>query len=144
MYIYIHIYILFLKYSSPLWFISGYRIQLPVLYSGNLLFISSVCISLHMPIPNSQSIPCSTHPLPHLGNHKSVLYVHESVSISQISSFVLGHNFLRLCLHFGISFHTFSMYEWISACMYLHTGFKQTLDCILKISSTCFIVFTLS
>ena len=73
-----HIYILF-KYSFPLWLIPGDWIQFPVLHSRTLPFIHSKCNSLHLPTPNSHSItlpPC----LP-LGNHKSDLYVCESVSV---------------------------------------------------------------
>ena len=50
---------------------------IPVLYSRISLFIHSKCNSLHLLTPNSQSIPL---PPPHLGNHKSVLYVCEFVS----------------------------------------------------------------
>ena len=38
-----------------------------------------MCNSLHLLIPNSQSEPTPPHLLP-LGNHKSLLYVCESVS----------------------------------------------------------------
>ena len=51
----------------------------PVLYSRTLLFIHSICNSLHLLVPNSQSIP---PPLPFpLGNHRTVLHVCESVSV---------------------------------------------------------------
>ena len=43
-----------------------------------LFFIQSLYSSLYLLIPNSQSIPPPPHPL---GNHKSVLYVCESVSV---------------------------------------------------------------
>ena len=66
-------------YSFPLWFTTGYWVQFPVLYSRTLLFIHSKCNRLHLPTPNSQSIPLP-HLLP-LGNHKSVLCVCESVSV---------------------------------------------------------------
>ena len=42
--------------------------------------LSILCNSLHLLNPNSQSLP-SPAPLP-LGNHKSVFYVCESVSVS--------------------------------------------------------------
>ena len=58
--------------------------QFPVLYSGTLLFIRSIYNSLHLLIPISQSILLLLS-LP-LGNHRSVLYVCEFVSVSQISS----------------------------------------------------------
>ena len=77
MYIYIYIYIYSFSYSFPLWFITGYWIWFPVLYSGTLLFIHALYNSLHLLIPNSQFIPPPSS-LP-LGNHKSVLYVRESV-----------------------------------------------------------------
>ena len=54
------------------WLITGYWIYFLVLYIRTLLFIHSKCNSLHLPTPNSK--------LP-FGNHKSVLYVCESVSI---------------------------------------------------------------
>ena len=58
------------SYCFPLWFIVGYWIRFPVLYSRTLLFIHSRYNSLHLLIQNSQSIspPCPLHP----GNHKSV------------------------------------------------------------------------
>ena len=37
-------------------------IQYPMLYSRTSLLIHSKCISLHLPIPNSPSIPLSPHP----------------------------------------------------------------------------------
>ena len=42
-------------YSFPLWFITGCWTYFPVLYIRTLLFIPSVCNSLHLLIPNSQS-----------------------------------------------------------------------------------------
>ena len=51
-----------------------------LLYSRSLLFIHPIYNNLHLLIPNSQSI-LPPLPLP-LGNHKSVLYVCESVSVS--------------------------------------------------------------
>ena len=51
----------------------------PMRYSRTLLFIHPVYNSLHLLISNSQSVPS----LPYTsGNHKSVLYVCESVSVS--------------------------------------------------------------
>ena len=56
------------SYSFPLWFITGYWIQFPVLYSRTLLFIHLIHNSLHLLIPNSQSIsPLLPLPKPHLG-----------------------------------------------------------------------------
>ena len=55
-YIYVCVYTFFL-YSFPLWFISGYWILFPVLYSRTLMFIHSICNSLHLLTPNSPSIP---------------------------------------------------------------------------------------
>ena len=49
-----------------------------VLYSRTLLFIHPIYKSLSL-IPNSHSIPPQPSPL---GNHKSVLYVCESVFVS--------------------------------------------------------------
>ena len=45
------------SYSFPLWFIIGYWIEFPVLYSRTLLFIHPIHTSLHLLIPNSHSIP---------------------------------------------------------------------------------------
>ena len=56
-----YIYILFL-YSFPLWFITGYWIEFPVLYSRTLLFIHSISTSLHLLIPTST--PSLPHPPP--------------------------------------------------------------------------------
>ena len=53
----IHIYAF--SYSFPLWFLTGYWIQVPVLYSRTLLFIHPIHNSLHLLTPNSQSIPLS-------------------------------------------------------------------------------------
>ena len=51
------------------------------------MFTHSRYNSFHLLTPNSQSFP--PPPPFSLGNHKSVLYVCESVSVSQINSFVL-------------------------------------------------------
>ena len=69
-------------------FFSGmayYRILNVVSYDTqqDLVFMYSVYTSLHLPVPNSQSIP---PPAFHLGNHRSVLYAY--VSAASISSFV--------------------------------------------------------
>ena len=45
------------SYSFPLWFVKGYWIYFPVLYSRPLLFFCSVYNSLHLPMPSFQSIP---------------------------------------------------------------------------------------
>ena len=49
-------------------------------------FIHSVYNSLHLLIPNSHSVPPPS-PIP-LGNHRSVFYVYDSISVSQTGSFV--------------------------------------------------------
>ena len=60
---YTHIYTLFL-HSFPLWFIVGYWISFPVLYSRTLLFICSMYNSLHLLTPTSHSIsPPTLSPL---------------------------------------------------------------------------------
>ena len=65
----LNIYIHSFSYSFPLWFITGYWIQFPALYSRILLFIHSIYNSLHLLIPNSQLTP---PPLPFpLRNHNS-------------------------------------------------------------------------
>ena len=52
--------------------------QFPVPFSRTLLFIQPSCNSLHLMIPNPQSIL----PFPHADNPKSVLYICESASVS--------------------------------------------------------------
>ena len=51
-------------YSFPLWFITGYWIELPVLYSRILLFIHPIYNSLQLLTPNSQSFSPRTPPTP--------------------------------------------------------------------------------
>ena len=46
------------SYSFPLWLVMGYWIQFSVLYSGSLLFIHPIYISLHLLIPNSFPQTC--------------------------------------------------------------------------------------
>ena len=92
-YIYIH--------SFPLWFITRYWIKFPVLDSRILLFICSLYNSLHIIIPNSQSIP----PPSPLGNYKSDLYVCESVSVFQRSSFGSYFRFHIQVISYGIWYH---------------------------------------
>ena len=59
----VYILIYSFSYSFPLWFVTGYGIQFPVLYSRTLLFIHSIYNSLHLLTPNSQSIPFNPSPL---------------------------------------------------------------------------------
>ena len=88
-YIYIHSF----SYSCPLWFITGYWIYFPVLYSRTLLFIHSIYKSLHLLTPISHSIP---PPTPLLGNHNFSLclwncfcfidnFIHVIVQIPHVS-----------------------------------------------------------
>ena len=75
---YIHIYIYVYIYSSTHSF--TYGLPEDMVYSSHaehkiLLFIHPTCDSLYLLIPHSHFIPSS---LP-FGNHKSVLYVCESV-----------------------------------------------------------------
>ena len=58
-YVYIYMYVSSFSYSFPLWFITGYWVYFPVLYSRTL-FICSLRNSLHLLIPDSQSIPPTT------------------------------------------------------------------------------------
>ena len=51
----------FLKYSFPLWFIPGYWMWFPALYSRTLLFIHSKCYTFYPPSSNSQFIPLLLH-----------------------------------------------------------------------------------
>ena len=55
-YIYTHTHAHIFLHSFQLWFITGYWIQFPVLYSRILLFIHPIYHSLHLLIPNSHSI----------------------------------------------------------------------------------------
>ena len=61
-------------------------IQFPVLYSRTSLLIHSKTNSLHLPTPNSQSLPLPTLSHTHIGNHKCALHVCEPVSVLQIGS----------------------------------------------------------
>ena len=63
------------SYSFLLWFITGYWIEIPELYSRTLLFIHPVYNCLHLLTPNSQPSP----PLP-ASVVAAILYVWESVS----------------------------------------------------------------
>ena len=60
LYTYIHSFL----YSFPLWLITGYWIQFPVLCSRTLLFIHPIYNGLHLPTPNSQTVilPCHSQP----------------------------------------------------------------------------------
>ena len=60
--------------------------EFPVLYRRTLLSIHSVCNSLHLTNPKL-STHLSPSPLPP-GNHKSAIYISESVSLLEIGSFV--------------------------------------------------------
>ena len=73
----IHVYTFPFLYHPPSWSVPRDQIEFHVLYSRTSLLIHSKCNGLHLPTPNFQSIPL----LPHLGNHKSVLYVCESVFV---------------------------------------------------------------
>ena len=71
-------YIHYFSYSFLLWFITGYWIEIPELYSRTLLFIHPVYNCLHLLTPNSQPSP----PLP-ASILAAILYVCESVSDSK-------------------------------------------------------------
>ena len=64
--------------------------RFPILYTRTLLFISSLSNRLHLLTPNSQSSP----PHPPLVT-MSLLYVCESVSVSQVRSSVCHLRFHR-------------------------------------------------
>ena len=55
-YMYICIYIYSFSHFLPLWFITGYWMQSPVLFSRTL-FIHSTCNSLYLLVTNFQSFP---------------------------------------------------------------------------------------
>ena len=62
--------------SFPLWFITGYWIQLPVLYSRTSLLIHYIYNSLHLLTPSSHSIlPPSTPPPPLATTSLSSMFV---------------------------------------------------------------------
>ena len=81
----IHLYIFFFIFFSIVIY-HGILIQFFVLYNRALLFIHPIYNSLYLLTSISHSNPPPT-PSP-LGNHKSVPYDCESVSILQIGSFV--------------------------------------------------------
>ena len=68
---------LYILFHFPLWIITGYWIQLPVVYSRTLLFLCSICNRLHLLTPNFQSSPPPS--AYRLSNHTSGLYVCESI-----------------------------------------------------------------
>ena len=98
------------SYSLPLWFITGYWVQFPELYSGNLLFIHPTCNSFHLLILNSQPLP-----LLRLGSHKSVFYICESVFVSQICSFVFYFRFHIQMVSYGMSFSFWLCFSMITS-----------------------------
>ena len=68
---------LFFSHYPPSRSITRDQRAFPVLCSKISLHIHSKCSRLHLLTPNSQSLPSLSLPL---GNHKSVLHVHEFVS----------------------------------------------------------------
>ena len=75
--------------TLPLWSITGYWIQSPLLYNRTL-FIHSVCNSSHLLTPASRTVP---PPALTLGNHQSLLFVHEllrSFMSLQSCGYILG------------------------------------------------------
>ena len=97
----IHIYILFhilfhyglsqdIEYSS-------------LCYTVGTLFIHSIYNSLHLLNPNSQSILPS--PLLPLGNHKSILYVCESVSVDPLFYIMGSHSASQIKTLIATSFY---------------------------------------
>ena len=73
----IHMYTFFFSYYLPLCSVPRNWIKCPVLYSRTALLIHSKRDHLHLLTPNSPSFPLP--PCLPLSNHKSVLYVCESV-----------------------------------------------------------------
>ena len=65
--------------SFPIYVIIKYWVEFPVLYSRSPMASHFTCLSAHMPIPNSQSIPSS--PPVSFGNHKFAFEVCKSFSI---------------------------------------------------------------
>ena len=78
---------IFFSYSFPSWLFTGYWIWFPVRYSGTLLFIHSLYASFHL--LSQTPVQSFSTPVP-LGSRKSVLYVLDSVSVSQISFICLS------------------------------------------------------
>ena len=73
--IYKHIYSF--SYCFPLRFITRYWIWFPVLFGRTLLSLHSMCNSLHLLTPDSQSVPPYSP-----SSHRSLLYLCESVFVS--------------------------------------------------------------
>ena len=127
-----------------------------MLYGRILLFIHSKCNSLHLLTPNSPSTPLLP-PFP-LGNHKSVLYVCESVSNSNyLKSLNIQSLFTFPCLiiFFSCSLFESSFKDVVSFVNWpqlshlfqqyfnaIHTSFHQTLKSVaFKLTSGCFFLY---
>ena len=107
------------SYFFPLLFITGCCTWFPVLYSRTSLLIHSIYNSLHLLIPNSQSIP-SSFSLP-FGNHPNLF----SMSVS----LVLFHKFICVIVqilhisditwHLSFSFWLPSLSMIIASCIHV-------------------------
>ena len=84
---------------------------------SNFSFIRNVVVCIYN--PKSQSVPHS--PLHSLGNHKSVLYVHKSVSVLYTGSSVPYFRFYIQVISYGICFSLWltSLSIWISGCIHV-------------------------
>ena len=83
----------FFLYYFPLWFITRHWIQFPVIYNRTLLLIHSKCSGLHLPAPNSQSIPLPPHsPLPTTNLFSLSMNLFLFVQFSSVT-----HSFPTLC-----------------------------------------------
>ena len=114
-------------------------------YSRTLLFIHCKCDRLHLLTLNSQSILL---PLPYpLGNHKTVLNVYESVSVSLIGRFICTihthtHIFFILFFLFRATSGTYGssqargqMRAAVAGLRHSHSNTGSKSDCDLQCSS---------
>ena len=87
------------SYSFPWWFITGYWWWFPVLYSRTLLFIHSLCNSLHLLMPNFHSI----FPVP-FGNYQSdrnyLFSNHHNASLELFLTNIYSNPFDPLSIYF--------------------------------------------
>ena len=96
--VYMYIYIYTFLYSFPLWFITGYWIEFPVLYNRNWLFIHPLYNSLHLSQTPNPFLPHPTH----LGNQRFRMSV----------SLFLCHRYVHLCCTLDSTYRWYHVFEW--------------------------------
>jgi len=108
----------------PLWFITGYWIQFPVIYSSTLLFIHSLYNNLHLLIPSFQSTPPPTpSPLSTIKPFSifvSVFLLHPLTSVTQ--------SILTLCNPTDCSTPGFTVHHQLPELV--HTQVRQVGDAV--------------